>query len=158
MSLVDATAAVVYAVGMGLVFGGTAALSFASAPATFRTLRPLDAGRVFGRTLRVFDALALWAAACATLAAVVDVVSSGGPSALARAVLSGTVALLLLLARTAVAPRMAALKPPETEEEDRRWQPENRAAFARLHAQYVRLYSANLFLSVGALALLALSR
>jgi hypothetical protein len=51
---------------------------------------------------------------------------------------------------------MAALKPPETEEQDRTWAPENRQAFDRLHAQYVRIYAANLFLSLAALVLSAL--
>jgi Domain of unknown function (DUF4149) len=152
------TTGVAYALGMALVFGGTAALSFASAPATFRTLKPVDAGRVFGKTLRVFDAMAFWASLIALAAAAVDTVFSGGPVPLVRTVLSATVAALLLLARRRLSPRMAALKPPETEDEDRRWEPERRAAFNRLHAQYVRVYAANLFLSLGGLTVQALAR
>jgi hypothetical protein len=158
MSALLATLDVVYAAATALVFGGTAALSFASAPATFRTLKPVDAGRVFGRTLRTFDAMAFWASVAAVVAAGLSAAVAYAPPAIARAILATTIALLLLLVRRGIAPRMAALKPPETEDEERRWEPEKRAAFARLHVQYVRVYSANLFLSLGAICLHALER
>jgi hypothetical protein len=158
MNVLDATAAILYAAGMALVFGGTAALSFAAAPSTFRLLRPVDAGRVFGRTLRVFDAMAWAGAVGATLAAVVAAVRAPGPVPLVLATLGACVAALLFLVRRGIAPRMAALKPPETEEEERVWDPEKRRAFHRLHVQYVRVYSANLFLSLAAIAIHAASR
>ena len=151
-----ATADALFAVGMGLVFGGTAALSFASAPATFRGLKPVDAGRVFGTTLRVFDRMAAWATHVAIAAAGISFADSLHPGALVRLCLTVTVGSLLFLVRFVVGPRMAALKPPETEDEDRVWDPEKRKAFHHLHGQYVRVYSMNLFLSLAALVLLAL--
>jgi hypothetical protein len=157
VSALAATTAIAYAVGTALVFGGTAALSFAAAPATFRTLRPLEAGRVFGKTLRVFDAMAFGGALVATLSAALDAAFWPGPEPLVRATLAASLAVLLLLVRRGIAPRMAALKPPESEEEDRAWDPENRKAFQRLHVQYVRVYSANLFLSLAALSIHAAS-
>jgi hypothetical protein len=157
MSVLDASMSAVYAAGMALVFGGTAALSFASAPATFRTIKAVDAGRVFGKTLRIFDTMAFWASIAALIAAIVDAASSGEAGAIARAVLAGTVAALLALARRVLTPRMAALKPPTTEDEDRQWDPANRAAFNRLHGQYVRVYSANLFLALAAITVQAMS-
>ena len=56
-----------------------------------------------------------------------------------------------LALRRSVAPKMAALKPPETAEEERRWDPASRARFDALHRLYVRLYTSNLFLSLAAL-------
>jgi hypothetical protein len=156
MSFVVATAAVLYALGMALVFGGTAALSFASAPQTFRTLPPHLAGKVFGKTLRVFDAMAAVAAVVAIVGAVAGMALTISPPGIARVVLAAAIYAVTTLLRRSVAPRMADLKPPETEEDERRWEPEKRRAFDALHRQYVRLYAANLFLSLAGLALIAL--
>ncbi|MCC7139719.1 MAG: DUF4149 domain-containing protein [Planctomycetes bacterium] len=156
MSFVATTGAVLYLVAMAVVFGGTAALSFAVAPTTFRTLKAVDAGRVFGRVLRVFDAMA-WVA---TLVAV-----AGGVAAMAVAISARGAALVVLAAavhatttllRRSVAPKMAALKPPETEDEARTWDPDARRQFDALHRLYVRLYTSNLFLSLAALVLASL--
>lgn len=150
------TADALYAIGMGLVFGGTAALSFAGAPAMFRGLKAVDAGRIFGRILRTFDRMAAWATHVAIAAAGLAFADSREPADLVRLILAVTLGASFFLVRFVVAPRMAALKPPETEDEDRVWDPEKRRAFNRLHAQYVRVYSTNLFLSLAALVLLAL--
>jgi hypothetical protein len=72
-------------------------------------------------------------------------------------VLAASVHVLVTLLRTSVAPRMAELKPPETEAEARVWDPANRRRFEVLHKQYVTLYTANLFLSLAGLVLAALS-
>jgi hypothetical protein len=150
-------AAPVYVAGMALVFGGTAALSFAAAPTTFRGLAPFDAGRIFGKTLRVFDRMAAWAAHAAVVAAALSLADAFTPARLVLLVLAATVAASVALVRYGVGPRMAALKPPETAEEERVWDPEKRRAFDRLHGAYVRIYSTNLFLSLAALALAALA-
>ena len=62
-------------------------------------------------------------------------------------------ALVMLVLRRSVAPQMAALKPPATEDDARRWEPEARARFDALHKRYVALYSANLFVSLAGLVL-----
>jgi hypothetical protein len=149
----DAIARAVYVVATALVFGGTAALSFAAAPQVFRTLRPAEAGTVFGKVLRVFDAMAQVASTVAVVAAVVGLLESVGPAAIARLVLAACVLLVALVLRRSVAPQMAALKPPANEEEERRWDPEARRRFDRLHKRYVAMYSANLFVSLAALVL-----
>lgn len=156
MSFIAITAQVLYAIGMALVFGGTAALSFASAPVTFRTLRPLEAGKVFGKTLRVFDAMAAMASLVAIVAGVAATFDTVSPPGVARIVVAACIYFLVTLLRKSVAPRMAELKPPETEEEERTWDPENRRRFDLLHRQYVRLYSCNLFLSLAGLVLAVL--
>jgi hypothetical protein len=151
-----ATAAAIYALGMALVFGGTAALSFAAAPQTFRNLKPVDAGRVFGRVLRVFDGMALVGSAAAVVAAVAALLPEVTAPRISRLLLAASVHLVVQVVRRGIAPRMAALKPPETEDEERRWDPENRRLFDALHRRYVRLYGANLFLSAAALVVHAL--
>lgn len=153
MTFVTGLTGGLYVVGMGLVFGGTAALSFAAAPATFRGLKPHEAGKIFGTTLRTFDRMASWATHVAIAAAALALADAFSPAALVRLVLAATIGASIALVRFGVGPRMAALKPPETEDEDRAWDPEKRRAFNRLHAQYVAIYSTNLFLSVAALAL-----
>ena len=145
-----------YVVGMGLVFGGTAALSFAAAPTVFRGLKPHDAGRIFGKTLRIFDRMAAWATHVAIAGAALALADTFSPAGLARLILAATIGASFFLVRFSVAPRMAALKPPESEDEDRVWDPEKRKAFNRLHGQYVGIYSTNLFLSIAALALAAM--
>lgn len=157
MDVLVATASVVYVVAMALVFGGTAALSFATAPQTFKTLPAVDAGRVFGRVLRVFDGMAWVAAMAAVVAAVVRMAETITAPAVAMLVLAAAVQILVTLLRKSVAPRMAALKPPETEAEARVWDPGNRREFEVLHKQYVTLYTANLFLSLAGLVLAALA-
>ena len=156
MTFLEATARVFYVMGMALVFGGTAALSFAAAPQTFKTLKPLEAGKVFGKTLAVFDRMAGLASLLAVLSAVVGLFTAVTAPGIARLVLAACVRLIVLVLRRHVAPAMAALKPPETEDDERRWDPENRRRFDLLHRQYVRLYASNLFLSLAALVLSAL--
>ena len=156
MNALDATAHVLYVASMALVFGGTAALSFAAAPQTFRALRPVDAGRVFGRVLNVFDRMAWAASAAATVAAVVGLFSAATAPGVALLVLAACVHLTVTILRRSVAPRMASLKPPSSEDEERRWDPASRAEFDRLHRVYVRLYASNLFLSLAALVLASL--
>ena len=156
MSALDATARVLYLVSMALVFGGTAALSFAAAPQGFRALRPVDAGRVFGRVLRVFDRMAWGASATASVAAVVGLFSVVTAPRAGRLVLAACVHLTVTILYRSVAPKMASLKPPETEDEERRWEPVSKAEFDRLHRVYVRLYASNLFLSLAAVVLAAL--
>jgi hypothetical protein len=156
MNVLDATAAVLYVVGTALVFGGTAALSFAAAPQTFKSLRPVDAGRVFGRVLRVFDRMAWIAAGVAVVAAVVGLFSDVTAAGVARLVLAACLQAIVGIVRRGISPRMAALKPPETEDEARVWDPAARAEFDGLHRRYVRLYTCNLFLSLCALVLGAL--
>ena len=153
MSFLLATAAVLYVLAMGLVFGGTAALSFATAPQVFRTLEPVDAGKVFGKVLRVFDAMAWFASLVAVLAAVLAVFVTISGATIALLALATLTNLVLTILRRSVAPRMAALKPPETTEEARTWDPDKRREFDALHAQYVRLYATNLFLSAAALVI-----
>jgi hypothetical protein len=155
VNAVDAIARALYAVGMALVFGGTAALSFAAAPQVFRTLRPAEAGTVFGKILRVFDAMAQVASTLAVVAAVVALLPAIDPPRVARLVLAACALLVTLVLRRSVAPQMAALKPPATDEEERRWDPASRERFARLHRRYVSLYSANLFVSLAAIVLAA---
>ena len=156
MSLVVTTALIFYALGMALVFGGTAALSFAAAPQIFRNLPPYDAGKVFGKTLRVFDAMSSYASLVAVVAGVAGMAVKFSAAGVARVVLAASVYTVVTLLRKSVAPQMAALKPPETADEERTWDPEKRKAFDVLHKQYVRLYSANLFSSLAALVLCAL--
>lgn len=153
MSFLLATAAVLYVLAMGLVFGGTAALSFATAPQVFRTLEPVDAGKVFGKVLRVFDAMAWFASTVAVAAGVLGIFVTISGGTIALLALATLVHLVLTILRRNVAPRMAALKPPETKEEERTWDPEKRREFDALHAQYVRLYATNLFLSAAALVI-----
>ncbi len=156
MSFLLSTAAVIYLLAMGLVFGGTAALSFATAPQVFRTLEPVDAGKVFGKVLRVFDGMAWFASAAAVLAAVLGIFVTISGTTIAMLALATLTNLVLTILRRSVAPRMAALKPPETKEEERTWDPEKRREFDALHAQYVRLYATNLFLSAAALVIAAI--
>jgi len=153
VNAVDAIARAIYVVAMALVFGGTAALSFATAPQVFRTLKPAEAGTLFGKVLRVFDAMAQVASTIAVVAAVVGILPSVGPAPVARLVLACSVLVVILVLRRSVAPQMAALKPPVSEDEARRWDPESKKRFDALHKRYVALYSANLFLSLAALVL-----
>lgn len=153
MTFVAATGAVLYVVAMALVFGGTAALSFAAAPTTFRTLPPVDAGRVFGRVLRVFDAMGHAASTVAIVGAVASMAVAVTAPGVALLVIAASVQVVFALLRKSVAPKMAALKPPETAEEARVWDPEARRRFDALHRLYVRLYSSNLFLSLAGLVL-----
>lgn len=156
MNFVEATALALYVVAMALVFGGTAALSFATAPQVFRTLKPAEAGTVFGKVLRVFDAMSQAASTLAVVAAVVGLLPAVAPAGVARLVLACGVLLIVLVLRRSVAPSMAALKPPATEDEARVWDPENRKRFDALHRRYVALYSTNLFLSLAAIVLATL--
>ena len=157
MNAILVAALVLYVVPMALVFGGTAALSFAAAPQTFRALKPVDAGRVFGRVLRVFDGMAWVASLVAVVAAVVGlVVADTAAPWIARLVVAACVDAILVIVRKGVAPRMAALKPPETEDEARVWAPAAKTEFDALHRTYVRLYACDLFLSLAALVLAAL--
>ena len=156
MTFLLATAAALYVLGLALVFGGTAALSFAAAPQTFRALKPVDAGRVFGRVLRVFDGMALWGSGAAVVGAVAALFPAVTPPGVSRLVLAACVHLVVQVIRRGIAPRMATLKPPENEDEERRWDPENRRQFDALHRRYVRLYGANLFLSAAGLAIFAI--
>ena len=156
MNMLETTARVLYVLGMALVFGGTAALSFAAAPQTFKTLKPLEAGKVFGKTLSVFDRMAGVASLLAIVGSVVGLFAAVTAPGVALLVLAACVRLIVLILRTQVAPKMAALKPPETEDEERRWDPENRRRFDLLHRQYVRLYASNLFLSLAALVMAVL--
>ncbi len=156
MNFLTVTATVLYVVSMALVFGGTAALSFAAAPITFRTLPPAKAGLVFGRILAVFDVLCAWASLIAVLAAMAMIFVGATPKSLCAAVAAMSIRLVVLVLRRSVAPRMAALKPPTDEDENRVWDPVKRAEFDALHGRYVRLYSANLFLSLAALVLISM--
>jgi hypothetical protein len=158
LSFLDVTARVLYVLAMGLVFGGTAALSFAAAPQIFRALKPAEAGTAFGRVLRVFDAIAQASATLAVVAAVVGLLDAVEPAGVARLVLAACVLTVVLVLRRSVGPEMASLKPPANEEEERRWDPEARRRFDALHRRYVALYSANLFLSAAAVVLAVLPR
>ena len=152
MTALAVAALVLYVVAMALVFGGTAALSFAAAPQTFRALRPVDAGRVFGRVLAVFDRMAWAAALVAVVAGVLGLFSGAAtPLWVARLVLAACVQAIVGIVRKGIAPRMAALKPPETEEQERVWDAAAKREFDALHRAYVRLYACNLFLSLAAL-------
>ena len=156
MNFLTATATVFYVVSMALVFGGTAALSFAAAPITFRTLPPAKAGLVFGRILAVFDAMSAWTSLIAVVAAMALIFVAATPKSLCAAVAAMAIRLVVLVLRRSVAPKMAALKPPTDEDENRVWDPVKRAEFDALHARYVRLYSANLFLSLAGLVLISM--
>lgn len=156
MTFLVASLTALYLVTMALVFGGTAALSFAAAPITFRSLPPAKAGLVFGRILRVFDAMTSWASLVATLAAMGLIFVEATPKRLCAVVAAMAVRTIVIVLRRSVGPKMAALKPPETEDEARTWDPAKKAEFDLLHAKYVRLYSANLFLSLAALTLISL--
>lgn len=156
MTFVADTGIVLYVVAMALVFGGTAALSFAAAPVTFRALPAVDAGRVFGRTLRVFDAMGFFASLVAVGGAVVAMAVEVSTPGIALLALAASIHVVFVLLRRSVAPKMAALKPPETPDEERRWDPAARARFDALHRLYVRLYTSNLFLSLAALVLAVL--
>jgi hypothetical protein len=156
MTFLIVTATALYVLGMALVFGGTAALSFAAAPITFRTLPSAKAGLVFGRVLAVFDAMAGWASLVAVVAAMALVFVHAGPRELAAAVSAMAIRTVVLVVRKSIAPRMAALKPPETEEEARVWDPAKKAEFDLLHTKYVRLYATNLFVALAGLVVIAL--
>ncbi len=153
MTFAAATGVVLYVVAMAVVFGGTAALSFATAPTTFRTLPAVDAGRVFGKVLRVFDAMGWVASMVAIVGAVVAMAVEFTAPGIALLALAATIHVTFVLLRRSVAPKMAALKPPETADEERRWDPAARARFDALHRLYVRLYTSNLFLSLAGLVL-----
>ena len=155
MTVLVVTATVLYVLGLAVVFGGTAALSFAAAPITFRNLPPAKAGLVFGKTLAVFDAMASWASLVGIFAAMALIFDHATPRAVACAVAAMAVRVVVLVLRRSVAPRMAALKPPETEDEVRTWDPAKKQEFDALHATYVRLYATNLFLSLAGLVLIA---
>ncbi len=156
MNVLLATTAVVYALTMGFVFGGTAGLSFAAAPQTFKALHPVLAGKAFGKTLAAFDRMTLVASALAVVAAVAALLPDVTPPRVSRLVLACAVHLVARIARGGLAPRMAALNPPQEPSEEPLWDPEARRQFDGLHRQYVRLYAANLFLSAAALVLSAL--
>jgi len=156
MTFLVVTATVLYVLGMGLVFGGTAALSFAAAPITFRTLPPAKAGLVFGRVLAVFDAMAASASLVAVIAAMLLIFDRASPRAVAAAVAAMAIRIVVLVVRRSIAPRMAALKPPQTEEEARTWDPEKKREFDLLHAKYVRLYATNLFVALAGLVVISL--
>jgi hypothetical protein len=158
MDFAAATGVVLHAIGLALVFGGTAALSFAVAPQMFRALRPVEAGRVFGRVLRVFDAMAWWGSLLAVAGAALGMAVVVAPAGVAGLLLAASIHVVVTLLRRSVAPRMAALKPPQTEDEERAWDPAARRDFDALHRMYVRLYSANLFLSLAGLVLAVLPR
>lgn len=156
MTFVATTGVLLYVIAMALIFGGTAALSFATAPATFRTLPAYDAGRVFGKILRVFDAMGWVASMVALVGAVVAMAVEVTAPGIALCALAGALHVVYVLLRRSVAPKMAALKPPETADEERRWDPANRARFDALHGLYVRLYTSVLFLSLAGLVLAVL--
>src|SRR5262249_30823968 len=138
------------------VFGGTAALSFATAPQMFRSMKAVDAVRVFGRILRVFDKIAAIASALAVVGGVLAMAESITPARVALVVIAGSIHAVVEVLRRAVGPRMAALKPPETDDEERRWDAESRRRFDALHKLYVRLYASNLVLSLAGLVLATL--
>jgi hypothetical protein len=144
MTFVATTGVLLYVIAMALIFGGTAALSFATAPATFRTLPAYDAGRVFGKILRVFDAMGWVASMVALVGAVVAMAVEVTAPGIALCALAGALHVVYVLLRRSVAPKMAALKPPET------------ARFDALHGLYVRLYTSVLFLSLAGLVLAVL--
>src|SRR6185503_7483653 len=109
MNALAVAAVVLYVVPMALVFGGTAALSFAAAPQTFRNLKPVDAGRVFGRVLRVFDRMALVGSGVAVAAAVAAMLPEVTAPRVSRLLLAACVHLVVQVVRRGIAPRMAAL-------------------------------------------------
>jgi small-conductance mechanosensitive channel len=153
MSFLATTGVVLYVVALALVFGGTAALSFAAAPQTFRALKAVDAGHVFGRVLRVFDAMAGVAAAVAIVGGVLAMAETVSAPRIALVVVAASIYAIVTILRKSIAPKMAALKPPETEDEERRWDAEDRRRFDALHKLYVRLYACNLFLSLAGVVL-----
>lgn len=153
MTFAATTGLVLYVLSLALVFGGTAALSFAAAPTTFRTLPPVDAGRVFGRVLRVFDAMGAWASLVAVVGAVLGMAVEVTAPGVALLGLAASIHVVFTLLRKSVAPKMAALKPPETADEARTWDPEARRRFDALHQLYVRLYTSNLFLALAGVVL-----
>ena len=156
MSFFVTGANVLYVVAMALVFGGTAALSFAAAPQTFKTLDAARAGTVFGRVLRVFDKMAWVAAMTAVVAAVVRMAERVTAPSVSMLVIAASIQILVTLLRRSLAPQMAELKPPTTEDEARTWDPEKRRRFDELHRQYVRIYAANPFLALAGLVLACL--
>lgn len=159
MNFLTATCAAVYVLSMAFVFGGTAGLSFSAAPQTFRSLEQITAGRVFGKVLASFDRIGLVASLVAVVAAVAALLPDVTPPRVSRLVLAAIVHLVFRVVRRGIAPRMASVGPPEAKdpaEAERLWDPESRRLFDSLHRQYVRLYSANLFLSAAALVLAAL--
>ncbi len=156
MSFVAATGVVLTVLGLALVFGGTAALSFAAAPQTFRSLKSVDAGRVFGKVLRVFDAMAAIASIVAIVGGVLAMAETVSVPRIALVVIASSLYASITFVRRVIAPKMAALKPPETEDEERRWDPDARRRFDALHKLYVRLYACNLFLSLVGLVIAVL--
>jgi hypothetical protein len=102
--------------------------------------------------------MAWWASLVAVVGAALSTAVVVTPGALGGVVLAGSIHVTLTLLRRSVAPRMAALKPPETETEARAWAPEARRDFEALHRLYVRLYAANLFLALAGLVLAVLPR
>jgi hypothetical protein len=157
MSFFVTTGVVLYVVAMALVFGGTAALSFAAAPHTFRTLKAADAGTLFGKVLRTFDAMTSLASAVAVVAGAATMAVEIAPTSIALVLIAASVQAIVTLLRKSLTPKMAALKPPTTEDEARRWDPESRRRFDAFHRLYVRLYASNLFLSLVGLVIATLA-
>jgi hypothetical protein len=151
MVVAHATLHAVYLLCVAVVFGGTLALSFVSAPLLFREI-PDRAGGVFGFMLARFDGIAFKVGVVATVAAALLV--GFGPDRIKagiEAVLAAALALVFLYLRKVLTPRLENLAPPREGEDTR---PEGAlVAFDRLHKRYVRLYALNLFVSAAALAL-----
>jgi hypothetical protein len=159
MTFLLSTLEALFLLGTALVFGGTAALSFAVAPRLFQTLPAEDAERSFGRVLAVFDGVATVAALVAFLAGGLGVLLTRAwlPGAPATGAV-GLAAAILLWLRRGLAPRMARVGPPGPGAGGRAaWSPEGRAAFDRLHLLYVKAYATNLLLTAAALTLTALA-
>lgn len=142
-------------VGMAVVFGGTAALAFITAPSLFQKLEPRIAGDAFGLILRRFDRLGLVSAGIATLCSGLLLIFTESQYAKLGmfAVLALAATACFAYSLWALTPKLEKVAPPrEPEAEDPRSE-EDRALFDKLHKAHVRVYAANLMLSVGALLL-----
>ncbi len=152
------TCAAFYILGAAVVFGGTCALAFATAPNLFRTLPDRLADRSFGRVLATFDRVGIIAAILATMAAAAAITFGDVDPVLASipVCLMALIVAVFGFLRGSVAPRMAELGPPDDPDAADARSDEDKAAFEKLHRQYVRMYAINLFASAMALIVVAI--
>lgn len=146
-------------VAMATIFGGTAALAFITAPSLFQKLEPRVAGDAFGLILARFDRLGLVAATAATVCSGLVLIIGIAPTLKTALFLGLSVASLacFVYSHQRLTPRLETVAPPrEPEAPDPRSEAE-KALFDRLHQAHVRVYAANLIISVGALLLVGMA-
>lgn len=155
MTFLEATFRSLYVVAMAMVFGGTSALSFVTAPLLFKQLTIQQAGDAFGAMLRRFDRIGQYAAFFASAGAL-GVAGVGAPAGTAwlLAGVAFVLGVVFTYLRTWLTPKLDALAPPREGDDPR--SEDDRGRFERLHQRYVQLYGFNLLAAAAALVIACL--